>query len=196
MVTAVVGRYLAGTSASSDAALLDTALATLRSATNWLEGSESFELAHKVLDQAGRARRVLFRRGCAFVFEDGAYHQRCPVALGHSRMGVSIGAIIEESECSVCGLDPEDCIHISGRYYQGQECVRVIKRFSLDHVAFVEQPDFPDARIMSFPVDIEDIRSILGEKFIPGMEVFCDRCLSSCDGVHRPMRRLVKETGS
>lgn len=106
-------------------------------------------------------------------------------------MGMSIGAIVEESECSVCGLDPEDCTHISGRYYEGEECVRVIKRFSLDHVAFVEQPDFPDARVMSSPVDMEYIRSVLGDKFTPGMDVFCDRCLSPCHGVRWPLRAIA-----
>lgn len=185
----VLSRWVDRKLQASDRILLANALADLRSATNWLEGSERFEEAHRALDRGGRVRRILFRNDCALAFENGSYHQRCPVALGHNRLGVSIGGVIEESECSICGDDPEDCSHITGRAYEGQECVRVIKRFSLDHMAFVANPDFPDARIMSAPMDTADIQAVLGDAFESGMDVSCDRCLSKCPGMRWPMRR-------
>lgn len=192
MANEVVARKLAGTEAGSDAKALGGALETLRSATNWLEDTEEFEAAHQALDHFGRVRRLAFPGDCALVYEDGAYHQRCPVALAHNRMGVSIGAIIEESECSICGLDPDDdaCQHISGRTYDGQECGVIVKKFSLDHVALVERPDFPDARMTSFPLDMTEMREELGDAFTPGVQVTCDRCLSDCAGVYWPLRHM------
>ena len=188
----VVRRKLAGTQSGNDAAVLGGALETLRSATNWLEDTEEFEVAHQALDHFGRVRRRVFPDECALAYRDGSYHQRCPVALAHNRMGVSIGAIIEESECSVCGLEPDDdaCSHISGRFYDGQECGVIVRKFSMDHVALVEKPDFPDARLTSWPLDLGEMCEELGHAFTPGMQVTCDRCLSDCPGVYWPMRRL------
>lgn len=185
----VILRAKAQTSLDGDAAALSSALATLRSATNWLETTESFDNAHDALDQAGRARRLLFPHDCTLLYEDGQYHQNCPVALAHNRIGMSVGGTIDVSECSICGQDPEDCPHISGRLYDDVECFRIIKKFSLDHVALVESPDFPDARLMSAPFDSAEIRDVLGDEFVIGTQVSCDRCLSECSGVAWPFRK-------
>lgn len=187
---AVIRRAKAGKLLDEDAAELARALETLRSATNWLEGSELFDVAHVALDTAGRARRHFFPADCAFEYEDGHYTQTCPVSLAHNRLGMSIGGVIRESQCSICGEDPEDCSHVSGRTYGGEVCVRIIHKFDLDHVALVATPDFPDARIMSAPVDLSDIKSVLGDVFVPGMTVTCDRCLTDCQGVSRPFQQM------
>ena len=55
-------------------------LSILRSAVDWLEDSDQFDHAHKVLDDAGRQVRTTF--GCNLTFEPGkGYSQTCPVAL-------------------------------------------------------------------------------------------------------------------
>lgn len=186
MVRSVADRLLHGSLAEDDKELLSTALATLRSATNWLEGHALFEKAHAALDYGGRVQRVAFPGNCALHEHDGTYTQRCPVVLAHNRIGMSIGGIIEESSCSVCGEDPDDCHHIHGRDYDGVRCVRIIHKFRLDHIGFVENPDFPDARILEAPINPEDLRATLGEAFEPGMAVICGRCLKPCSGVYRP----------
>lgn len=186
----VAGRFLSGRLAEEDAVKLSGSLATLRSATNHLEGTERFEAAHKALDYAGRVQRVFFRRNCALQESNGTYSQQCPVALAHTRIGISMGAIIDESNCSICGQDPDLCSHISGRNYEGSPCYRIITKFRLDHVALVEHPDFPDARVTASPVDLADIIQELGPVPPLGTPIYCDRCLSSCQGVRRPFQKL------
>lgn len=175
-----------------DAETLVGALEKLRSATNWLEDTENFELAHRVLDHFGTVRRLLFAADCTLAYSDGVYQHTCPVALAHNRMGLSMGAIIEEAECSICGFDPDDeeCFHVTGRFYDDQECVVVVKKASMEHVALVERPDFPDARLSAVPISTDEIREVLGDNFQPGVRVSCDRCLLDCPGVVWPVRRM------
>jgi hypothetical protein len=125
--------------------------------------------------------------GCELPYEEGSYQLKCPVALAHVRIGISIGAIIEESECSICGDDPDNCIHISGREYDGERCATVVMKARLEHAALVARPDFPDARVTAMPMPMDYIRSELGESFVPGTILFCDRCLSDCAGIADPM---------
>ncbi len=165
---------------------LSGSLRSLRSAMNWLEDTPDFETAHQRLDGAGGLQRRHFPKNCRLTFKDDAYFQECPVALAHNRVGLSVGAVIRESECSICHRDPDDCPHISGRVYDGDVCVRIIKRFDVDEVSFVGRPNMPDARIQSMWVEMAELREALGDSFRDGMDVFCDRCLKPCHGVKRP----------
>jgi hypothetical protein len=158
---------------------------TLRSAMNWLEDSEYFEEAHRALDDAGRFIRQNFR--CTIALSNGAYRQNCPVALAHNRVGLSVEAIIKKSSCSICWLDPQDCAHITGRIYDGEPCIRVIEETEpLPTVALVYRPSVPDARFLSLSFTKSELRKLFGSKFRPGMPLFCDRCLSECEGVNDP----------
>lgn len=173
---------------------LREALHTLRSAMNWLEGTKDFERAHETLDGAGTLAREVFPVGCLFPYRDGTYFTECPVALAHNRSGMSIGFVARAAECSICGQDPEDCPHISGRLYDGERCVRIITDLDLLEVSLVARPAQPDARIMSMSIDMKDLREDLGEdlgeEFTPGVPVTCDRCLSPCDGVVYPFENM------
>jgi hypothetical protein len=171
---------------------LREALKELRSATNWLEDSELFEAAHIALDAAGKLAREYFPRGCLFPFRDGSYYIECPVALAHNRVGMSPGMVIKSAECSICGSDPEDCTHITGRLYDGKRCILIIKEADILEISFVGRPSQPDARIESRTVGIEEFRNQLGPlpHFTPGVPITCDRCLSLCDGVARPFEEL------
>lgn len=167
--------------------LLRNAMPVLRSAMNHLEDTPQFEVAHQRLDQVGELARRHFRRGCALPFEEGGYHQRCPVALAHNRDGLSIEYILRSSECSICGLEPDKCSHITGRIYGGERCVSVITDAEVTGVALVGRPAFADARLESVGVSTDELRSRFGERFEPGVTtVYCDRCLSTCDGISRP----------
>lgn len=157
-------------------------LGILRSAVNWLEDSDHFDHAHKVLDEAGRQVRTTF--GCNLAFEpDEGYIQTCPVALAHNRVGCSSGFIIEESECSICRKDPEDCDHIAGQLYGEEACGREITKADLMEVSLVSRPKQPDARLDSVPVTLEELERELGSEFRYGMPVSCDRCLRKCSGM-------------
>ncbi|SCG34170.1 hypothetical protein GA0070613_0007 [Micromonospora inositola] len=168
---------------------LREALRALRSAMNWLEGTPRFEIAHLILDDAGRLARKYFPRGCRFPYEDGMYHQRCPVALAHNRVGLSPAFAISEIECSVCKLDPDDCDHIAGFEYDGQVCHHLIKKAELLEISIVGRPNMPDARIESLSIGNDEFRARIGERFKPGMKVVCDRCLNECDGISRNFER-------
>jgi hypothetical protein len=176
-------RCLSGSRSEDDADLLAVAIAQQLQALNRLEDTPHFDSAHRQLDYAGRVQRVFFPERCRFARTGTSYTQKCPVDIGHVRLGVSVSMIIREAECSICGLDPEDCFHISGRVYDGKDCYRIIKRADLDHVAIVKRPDFPDARLTERPVSTNDLIRALGNNFTPGMEVRCNRCLDRCGGV-------------
>ena len=169
---------------------LREALATLRSAMNWLEDTEHFEVAHAVLDEAGLLARTAFSEGCVLPYRDGGYFMECPVALAHNRVGMSAGFVARVVECSVCRHDPDECPHITGRIYDGKHCHRIVMQADLLEISLVARPNQPDARIMSMSVGTSHLRQELGKEFVPGMPVTCDRCLSQCDGVARPFEEL------
>jgi hypothetical protein len=157
---------------------------------NWLEDTEHFEVAHDVLDKAGNLARRAFPHGCVLPYRDDGYFMECPVALAHNRVGMSIGFVARAIECSICGRDPDECPHITGRMYDGKRCIRRITDLDLLEVSFVARPEQPDARIMGMSVDMSDLRESLGEEFSPGVPVTCDRCLSPCDGMARPFEEI------
>lgn len=161
-------------------------LGALRSAMNWLEDTSYFEEAHALMDRAGRLARMHFADDCHLTFEGDSYFMECPVALAHNRVGMSPGMRVVQSECSICGLDPDDCMHITGREYEGHTCYRRITEVDLLEISLVGRPAQPDARIMKMSVDERDIRQALGSQYERGVPVLCDRCLSKCAGVVRP----------
>ena len=157
---------------------------TLRSAMDWLEDTDHFEIAHQALDHAGRFIRKSF--GCQLTFRDNRYYQECPVALAHTRIGFSIAATVKKQSCSICGRDPHDCSHITGRMYDGERCVRIIEDAEIFEVSLVNRPSMPDARITSAPILDSELREQFGSKFRHGIRVSCDRCLSQCEGIYDP----------
>lgn len=157
------------------------ALATLRSAMDWLEDTDDFEVAHIELDVAGRI--VCSEFGCHLGQDGSEYWQECPVALAHNRVGMSVGVIVGAVECSICGRDPEECSHVTGRVYDGERCTQVITRADLTEVSLVRRPAFPDARIGRIGIATDELRAQLGPLWQPGMRVRCTRCLEPCEGV-------------
>ena len=60
--------------------------------------------------------------------------------------GFSFGALIYDSECSVCGKQYVNCNHIAGRTYGQVECIATIKGADLAEISVVAQPANPYAR--------------------------------------------------
>lgn len=159
---------------------------TLRSAMNWAEEDDDltlFDQAHRLLDQTGRFVRQTF--GCTLAFDDDVYHQRCPVALAHNRMGTS-PAFEYKLTCSICESDPENCVHIEGQNYDGIECLYVAHPVALIELSIVNRPRFPDNRFESVSIDYGTLRGSLGNDWEPGIDINCDFCLHPCRGVFRP----------
>jgi hypothetical protein len=162
-------------------ALARSSLKTLRSAMNWTEDTPNFEQAHQLLDKAGRYVRTTF--GCHLLYEDRTYFQTCPVALAHNRIGFSTGLVARKMECSISKKDPEDCPHVTGRFYAGEMCVRRVIDGEILEVSIVDRPRQPDTRIEKIGLNTEKLRRSLPEGWEPGTPVNCDRCLTQCDGV-------------
>jgi hypothetical protein len=186
------------------------ALMEYASALNWAEDSPGEESAHINLDAAGRWVRQTF--GCSLAQDGTRYRQECPVAVGHNRVGLSVGGVAKRI-CSLCGGDLSECEHQRGVAYlvpggtedlgwcrvcrEKEKCdhqpdqqyrvgvVSMIMEMELFEVSLVSKPAHPDARIRSLDVPLAELERRLGSAFVPGMGVSCDRCLSPCGGLTR-----------
>lgn len=158
-----------------------SALATARSAMDWLEDTIHFDEAHDLLHEIGRFVRSTW--GCSVGQAGKGYWRDCPADLAHIRYGLSPGMVIGASECSICHQDPETCEHIKGREYDGETCYRIITEIrEILEVSFVSRPAQPDARIERVNVSTDRLQAHLGPQWHPGMRVSCDKCLSPCSG--------------
>jgi hypothetical protein len=159
--TEAVGPNEEGATAIADAVLV------LRSAMNWLEDTDQFEVAHRLLDEAGAYRRAHYPEQCLLEFADEGYAVTCPVSLAHNRVGLSVGYIVRNAECSICRQDPEDCEHRVGVTYDGELCHRVITKADLLEVSLVGRPAVPDARIERIGIPSSELQDELGDAFRP-----------------------------
>lgn len=66
---------------------------------------------------------------------------------------VSLGVIIHEQECSICGEDYDECEHVAGKPYMGEFCHVMIKDASADHLSIVDTPADKHCRVTSVYVD-------------------------------------------
>ncbi len=186
------------------------ALEGFASALNWAEGGPFEQAVHARMDQAGRWVRERF--GCKLHREGNEYFQRCPVALGHNRMGMSVAGL-SRKVCSICGEDFSECPHRPGVEYvvnggvgplewcracaERDPCehlpderyrarlTAIVVEMQLEEVSIVDNPAFRDARITSMSYTRDDLRQALGEDFEPGADVACNRCLLDRDGLSR-----------
>ena len=184
------------------------ALHHLRNALNWAEDTNREEDVHLQMDKGGKFIRESF--GCHFAFEDGTYYQKCPVALGHNRVGLSIGATATRI-CSLCGQDLSECEHLRGtaylvpggaqdlghcrvclstkkcehdptKTYRASVCAKLVN-IELHEVSLVNKPAHPEARIQSVSISSKKLKEQFGGDFKIGMPVSCDKCLGQCDGL-------------
>lgn len=146
----------------------------------WLaEDSALEEAAHEDLDKFGRWTRETF--GCKLVFEDGHYYQTCPVAIAHKRMGISVGMLVTNRICTICGEKfPDSCNHRAGVVYQveggpnklgfckvcgSKNCAehlighiyptvqtRIVFEAEVEEPSMVRKPAYPEARPTKLPV--------------------------------------------
>ena len=183
------------------------ALGLFARSLDWAEESPDEDEAHALMDNAGWWVRTTF--GCQLGRAGSGYRQRCPVALAHNRIGLSVGGTAVRI-CSICGADFSECEHLPGMAYMvpggpeplgwcrvclkeacehepGQQYrVSVIARItemSVDEVSLVPKPANPECRILEMSILTSDLLEALGSEFVPGSEVSCDRCLYECGGL-------------
>ena len=165
---------------------------------------------HSEMDSYGAWVRTTL--GCHLVYESGTYYQRCPIAIAHKRIGMSVGFTVRRRICSICGEDWSDCIHspselyhvrgganqegycrvcgienctkhYSGRTYRTPPIAIVTEVEQLNEISLVPKPAQPDARLTSIPINTKSLRAALGPSFSPGMPVTCNRCFGPCGGI-------------
>lgn len=190
-------------------ALARDALHFFARSLDWAEDTDQEEEAHGRMDTAGSWVRETF--GCHLARTGTSYQQTCPVALGHNRIGMRVGGVARRT-CSLCGLDFSECAHLPGTAYLvpggasdlgwcrvclKAECdhnpadsyrVAVVARITemrVDEVSLVSKPAHPEARLSAISVPVSDLIEALGDDFVPGTDVSCDRCLLACDGLIR-----------
>lgn len=191
------------------------ALLQYRSAMDWLEDSPAFDLAHAEMDALGRVCREQWPDGCEFRPVGNDFIQDCPVALAHTRVGLS-PALLADAICSICGIDVTTCphrpgdtvkavvaarvgkgwcnidgatdciLHDIGTTYDAEVVVVITDVHSIEEISFVSRPAQPDARIQSVTIPRGDFESSLGRPLPPGTVPVCDRCLSECGGLMQP----------
>jgi len=154
-----------------------------RAAIDRLDDQPEFDEAHDTLDQVGQHIRQARPELCLFTEAGDDYTQDCPVALGHIRLGLSVGLEIQESHCSICEGDVWECPHIPGKSYDGQSAARVVTKAKIFEASVVSRPDFPDARFMSQPVSRARVEAALGGPLPANTKPLCDRCLTPCSGI-------------
>jgi hypothetical protein len=66
---------------------------------------------------------------------------------------LSMGAIVQKSECTICGQEYGACDHLVGKPYMGNLCYEYVSEFELEEVSFVKIPGNKHNRIMSFTDD-------------------------------------------
>lgn len=188
------------------------ALALFARSLDWAEDTGEEGEAHRLMDEAGAWVRRTF--GCQLARSGNEYCQRCPVALAHNRIGMSIGGTAVRI-CSLCGEDFSECEHMPGTAYMvpggnsglgwcrvclQESCdhrstqryrvsvIAIIKHMDVQEISLVPKPAHPEARVLELSIPVSDLREVLGDGFIPGSEVSCDRCLLPCDGLvkHAP----------
>ena len=62
------------------------------------------------------------------------------------QMFFSIGFIIENAECSICGKEYGECEHVVGKAYMGKMCYKIITKCELKETSIVEEPSNKQAR--------------------------------------------------
>jgi hypothetical protein len=62
--------------------------------------------------------------------------------------GFSFGALIYDSECSICGEQFVDCNHIAGETYGSTDCVARVLGADLAEISVVSSPANPEARVL------------------------------------------------
>lgn len=67
-------------------------------------------------------------------------------------------SVISASKCSICGKDMEECEHIKGRFYLGQQCYEIIDKIETIHAYdIVKDPANKKCRAQTFTENGKEI---------------------------------------
>ncbi|MCK4598698.1 hypothetical protein KAU37_02545 [Candidatus Bipolaricaulota bacterium] len=85
------------------------------------------------------------------------------------QMFMSVGIIIKQSTCSICGHEYGECDHLKGKAYMGQMCTRLIEESELWESSIVSDPANKHCRILTFS-DGDSTRDLMTWRPIPSVQ--------------------------
>lgn len=103
---------------------------------------------------------TILRFGCILPESGNQVVVTCPIYLRrldrdseipwHS-LGTSVAMTYDKTSCSICQRDMLDdqCDHVPGEMYDGKQCIILIDKFDIKHVALVSRPKDPQAALFS-----------------------------------------------
>jgi hypothetical protein len=83
-----------------------------------------------------------------------------------SQLFASVGFVVKEATCSICGSVYGTCDHIKGRVYMGEVCSRIISKAQLKEVSLVADPANKHCRILSVTDETGQSRDFLTWRII------------------------------
>lgn len=98
--------------------------------------------------------------GCKILKQNNLWPVQC---IGVSNAlhipGISLGETFE-LKCSICGEDPMNCPHTSGKIYDGRLALEVVKNLEFNHVAILinQIPEERHVGLLPRPLTDEDIK--------------------------------------
>jgi hypothetical protein len=67
-------------------------------------------------------------------------------------------SIVSECKCSICSSDIQECEHIIGRFYMGDQCYEIVGKLeSINGIDFVQEPASKRCRITTAQRDGKDV---------------------------------------
>lgn len=137
---------------------------------------EAFVVAHRV------GRQVLDTFGCPMRSDDGGanWETRCGILALHQRIGSSFGGPTS-GQCSICGAEDFECVHVPGRRYGDDWYVREIYNVDLREVSYVSFPGDPRCYRTEALVSRAEVEKAYGGPLPAGVVPECTHCVD-CRG--------------
>lgn len=120
--------------------------------------------------------------GCPLVSHDEGEHWSvdCGILALHQRLGTSFAAPTR-GRCSICGADDLGCLHVPGKTYADQRCVRIIYDVDLREVHLVAIPKDPRCYRTQVLRSREEIETAYGGPLPSVVRAECTHC-AECYG--------------
>jgi hypothetical protein len=88
-------------------------------------------------------------------FEHLAYHverlEKLELLLFPPQVFVSAGLVVKTQECTICGMEYDECEHLVGLPYWGKFCAIITRGLEFNHMAIVKNPADKRCRILGIP---------------------------------------------
>ncbi len=130
--------------------------------------------------------KTILRFGCIIPETNEGMLIACPIkisTMGAGQFGFSPAFFIKEAECSICGKNilDDSCGHIPGETYEGKQCLNIIHKVDIDHIALVKNPKDPNAKITALTIPKSEFFEGFSEEELKlkekhNLPIICSHC--------------------